>query len=204
MGVRLGVDEGSLKGSAPRSAQACAKPGAAHMGAFMSHPRTTVQYQIARLGQLPPGRVVDVTDRPGGHARILLHSLHASHRLADQLTHLHRHLIGHGLWQQRWTDDARMSRPPQGLCIAVARWEIVPARAMPSGHSCMPVEEDGSCIWLIREGHCTRALRDQMNQTLERVAGDGLWFQRWRPRQQRPTGATLGPQLTPSTAPSCR
>lgn len=165
----------------------------------MPHAHTTAQYQIARLGQLPPGRVVDVADQPGGQARILLHPLHASHRLADELTYIHHHLVGHGLWQQRWTDGARMSRPPQGLGIAVARWEIVPARAMPSGRLCMPVEEKDSCTWLLHEGHCTRALRDQMNQMLERVVGDGLWVQCWLPRQQQPPGTALGPQPAPSS-----
>ncbi|MFE9684116.1 hypothetical protein [Streptomyces sp. NPDC006285] len=94
-----------------------------------------------------------------------------------------------------------MQEPSEGLEIAVSSWEIVPASRMPRGRMVFTVEDDGSCIWLIREGQCTRELRDTMNVMLERIAGDGLWLQSWYERQERPPAPPRGPLLAPRPVP---
>ncbi|WP_328439398.1 hypothetical protein OHA71_23965 [Streptomyces sp. NBC_00444] len=87
-----------------------------------------------------------------------------------------------------------MQQPAEGLGIAESSWEIVPANEMPRSRSVFPVEEDGSCVWLIRSGSCTTALQDEMNQMLVRIAGDGLWLQAWYDeRKSRPAPVALTP-----------
>lgn len=148
-------------------------------------------YQRARGDQLPPGRLVHVDDAPGAQADIYLHPLHARRRLIAEFNALTRHQVGSGLWQQRWTHEGRIQEPTEGLKVAVSRWEILPADAMPRARVLLPVEERGSCIWLIKEGYCTRDLRDEMNAKLERIAGDALWVQYWYKRPDRAPGSSL-------------
>ncbi|MEW2567698.1 hypothetical protein [Streptomyces sp. NPDC047070] len=134
-------------------------------------------------------------------ADIFLHPLHVRERLAWDFNWLTRHQVGDGLWQQNWTHEGRMQEPAEGLNVAVSRWEIVPAIAMPSDRVVVAIEEEGSCIWLIREGYCTHALRDAMNVMLERIAGDGLWLQYWYECRWRRSAQALGPALpSPSLA----
>lgn len=94
-----------------------------------------------------------------------------------------------------------MQEPVEGLGIAVSRWEIVPARAMPGQCYVAPVEEEGSCIWLVRDGQCTHALRDAMNAILERIAGDGLWLQHWYDRGKPLPTSDATPVPTPPAVP---
>ncbi|MFG2679240.1 hypothetical protein [Streptomyces sp. NPDC048392] len=150
---------------------------------------------------MPSGRLVHVEDRPGALADIYLHTLHVREPLVWELNWITRHQVGNGLWQQRWTHPGRMQEPAKGLGVAVSRWEIVPGVTMPRGRTVMPVEEDGSCIWLIRAGYCTRSVRDEMNAMLERIAGDGLWLQRWDDRCVRPPAPDPVPVLAPPVVP---
>ncbi|MFI1723873.1 hypothetical protein [Streptomyces sp. NPDC020489] len=110
---------------------------------------------------------------------IYLHPLHVRSDLVRDLNRIVRQQVGHGLWRQRWTEDGRMQDPPQGLGIAECRWELIPSADMPKGVAIMPVEGERSCIWLVRAGSCTCAMRDEMNRILERIVGDGLWVQCW-------------------------
>jgi hypothetical protein len=89
--------------------------------------------------------------------------------------------------------------PAQGFDVAMCRWEIVPAAAMPSDRVVVPLEEAGTCLWLIREGYVTRALRDEMNRMLQRTVGDGLWVQRWDDPRPGVDGA-VRPALVPAGA----
>ncbi|WP_405930358.1 hypothetical protein [Streptomyces sp. NBC_00827] len=50
---------------------------------------------------------------------------------------------------------------------------------MPPGHIVFGVSQGGSCVWLIDDRYCTHQLRDDMNDLLLRLAGDGLWIQVW-------------------------
>lgn len=167
----------------------------------MSDQYTSAAYHPARLGRMTPGRLVHVEDRPGALAGIYFHPLHVRSWLLWDLNRLTRHHVGYGLWRQAGTREGRMQEPAQGLGIAVSRWEIVPAAAMPRRRAVMPVEEEGSCVWLIREGQCTRDLRDAMNAMLERMAGDGLWLQHWYDGRHLPPAPTRGPRHAPSAVP---
>lgn len=142
-------------------------------------------YHLAGPGQIKPGRLVYVDDREDSTSDIYLHHLHVRSDLVWELNWLTRHQVGDGLWRQRWTNPGRMQEPPEGLGIAVSRWEIVPKSDMPRGRTVFPAEQDGSCIWKIRSGCCTGEMRDEMNRMLERIAGDGLWLQSWYERGGR-------------------
>lgn len=155
-------------------------------------------YRLAGTDLIPPGRLVYVDDRDDATSDIYLHRLHARSELVRELNWLTRHQVGDGLWRQRWTTEGRMQQPAEGRGIAVSRWEIVPAAAMPQDRTAFPTEEDGACIWNIRSGKCTAQLRDEMNRMLERIAGDGLWIQSWYERIESPERqATPTPLLAP-------
>jgi hypothetical protein len=153
---------------------------------------TSAVYHIAQPGRVLPA-LVHVEDQPDATADIYFHPLHVRSALVWDFNWVTRHQIGHGLWRQRWTDDGRMLQPAEGRCIAISRWEIIPARAMPRTTTVVPVEEHGSCIWLIKEGQCTTAMRDAMNQMLERIAGDGLWLQQWFDKRKLSSAPALPP-----------
>ena len=167
------------------------------MGGRMSYkPYIEVQYQIAARDELPEGRVVDLQDRLGGQAAVLLDSDHCSDRLATAITRLSGHQVVHGIWRQRWTDDGRMNDPAQGLMVAVSRWERVPGHMLPDGRVVVCIEEEGSSVWLVDEDECTMRAQTEMNELLLRLAGDGLWVQHWIRRRPLPADSRPAPQLT--------
>lgn len=171
-------------------------------GGPMSYtPHIQVQYQLATHGELPTGRIVEIQDRPGGRASILIAPRESGIRLPSEITELSTHQIVHGTWRQRWTDDGRMRRPAQGLGLAVSRWERVPRRMLPSNRVTFGVEEDGSCIWLVDEDDCTRRLQNSMNDLLLRLAGDGLWLQCWFRRRPLAAGPDPDPLVLPPARP---
>ncbi|MDT0477428.1 hypothetical protein RM863_35430 [Streptomyces sp. DSM 41014] len=92
-----------------------------------------------------------------------------------------------------------MQEPLENLGVAVSAWEIVSPRRMPSIRSVVPIDQEGSCIWIIREGACTRELCAAMNAILQRIAGDGLWLQYWYPRNG---GTRCGVTPVPSGIPA--
>lgn len=150
-----------------------------------------VHYRIATRGVIPVGRTVDIQEEPHGQSAVVLFAPgHCRRRLAEGLTRLSCHQTAHGAWRQRWTTDGRMELPPQGHMVAVARWERVPGRMLPSGRSLAVIEEDGGAVWLVDEDECTRQAQNDMNDLLLRLAGDGLWVQYWI--QRRPLSA-VGP-----------
>lgn len=157
-------------------------------------------YRLAAVGEIPDGRAVDIQDRPGGQAEVLLHPDHTEEPLCEQFTTLAGHYVAHGVWRQRWTNDGRMARPAQGLMLAVSRWETVPSGWMPSGRLALPIEDDGSCVWLIDERYCTEELRNDMNDLLLRLAGDGLWIQMWLRRRPIPAAPAPDPLVAPPLA----
>jgi len=167
----------------------------------MSNQYASVVYHIAEPGQIPPGRLTYVEDHEGGYADIYLHRFHTRGSLCWDLNWVLRHQVGYGLWQQNWTHEGRMQEPTQGLELAVSRWELVPARAMPRDRTVFPTESHGSAIWLIRDDVCTVALRDEMNIMLDRIAGDGLWHQAWYEHQEHSGLPTAGPFLAPPAVP---
>ncbi|MDT7847256.1 hypothetical protein [Streptomyces justiciae] len=163
---------------------------------------TSTVYHIDQFGQLPSGALLRAKDRPGGIVDVYLHPLHVRSELVWDLNWLTRHQVGNGLWRPGWAETGHMNEPAEGLGIAASRWEIVPAAAMPRRRTVIPVEEEGSVVWLVREGSCTRAMRDAMNALLDRIAGDGLWLQCWYERRERPAPEGSGsPLLAPPALP---
>lgn len=160
-------------------------------------PHIEVRYRLAEQGEIPVGRTVDVRDRPGEQAEILLDPDHSGPHLPVGITLLSSHHIVHGLWRQRWTTDDRMRGPARGLRVAVSRWERIPGHRLPAGLAVYGVEEDGSCVWLVDEDECTMQLQNDMNDMLLRLAGDGLWIQVWL--KHHPAAGTPGPVLLPSS-----
>ncbi|WP_432158889.1 hypothetical protein [Streptomyces sp. bgisy153] len=156
---------------------------------------------MAEDGEIPDGRTTDIRDSPGGQAEVLLHPDHAEKRLCTEFTQVTSHLVAHGVWRQRWTNDGRMRRAPQGLMLAVSRWERVPARLMPRGHRMVTIEDEGSCVFLINEDSCTRQLQYDMNDLLLRLVGDGLWIQCWLRHRPAPLAAQLPAPPPPATVP---
>ncbi|QQM44969.1 hypothetical protein [Streptomyces liliifuscus] len=143
-------------------------------------PKIKVLYRTAEAGEIRDDRTVQIEDQPGSQSEILLHRHHTmGDALPRAFTRLSGHQIVHGSWRQRWTDDGRMTRPPQGLGLAVSRWEAVPADEMPAGQIVFGLSQGGSCVWLIDDRYCTERLVDDMNALLLRLAGDGLWIQCW-------------------------
>ncbi|HZF92098.1 hypothetical protein [Streptomyces sp.] len=168
----------------------------------MSHQYSSAVYHLDFSGRIPSGQLIHVEDHPGEVAEIYLHRLHVRSPLLWQINWLTRQQVGYGLWRQRWTEDGRMCAPAEGLGVAVSRWDIVPASEMPSDCYVFPVEDDGSCVWLIRVGYCTVELQSEMNRMLERIAGDGLWLQDWYGDVRTtaltlPAPSGLAPVLTP-------
>ncbi|MCM8548865.1 hypothetical protein [Streptomyces sp. STCH 565 A] len=155
-----------------------------------------------RARHASPGRLVHVEDYDGAWADIHFHALHVRQELVWEFNWLTSHQVGSGLWQQEWTHEGRMQVPAEGLAVAVSGWELVPSSEMPRGRRVLPIEQDGSCIWLIRQDSCTRSLCDEMNRMLERIAGDGLWLQYWYQRRpDRRPARGVAPQATPHRAP---
>lgn len=167
----------------------------------MANQTTSAVYHLGFQDRFSPGRLVHVEDHPGGWADIYLHALDVRNPLVSEFNRVTRHLVGCGLWRQRWTDDGRMQQAPRGLGIALSAWEIVPGNEMPRGYQVFPVEQDGSCIWLIRAGACTTALVDEMNAMLDRIAGDGLWLQGWYKRPGDEAWPSPVPSLSPWATP---
>ncbi|MFD9107180.1 hypothetical protein [Streptomyces bottropensis] len=163
-------------------------------------PRKRVSYRLAAAGEIPDGRAIDIEDRPG-EIEFVLHPDHAEEALCEQFARVTRHCVVHGLWRQRWTDDGRMTCPPQGLRLAVLRWERIPPDMMPAGRLIVPVEDDGWCVHLVDEDHCTRQLQNEMNDLLLRLAGDGLWIQLWFRRRPFPPESAPDPLLAPPALP---
>lgn len=152
-------------------------------------------YHLAQPGQLLQGELVHIEDSPDATANIYLNRFHIRDTLVWDFNWITRHQVGNGLWQQRWSNDGRMQDPPHDLGIAISRWELVPTADMPRGRNLFAVSSHGSCIWLIRSGQCTQAMCDVMNEKLRRIAGDGLWMQRWYEPNEHPPTPLPGPTL---------
>ncbi|MGW6910226.1 hypothetical protein [Streptomyces sp. NPDC054940] len=155
-------------------------------------------YHLDFFGRIPPGQLIHVEEGAGGVAYTYFHPLHVREPLVWQLNWIVRHMVGYGLWRQRWTHEGRMQEPTEDLGVAVSRWEFTPGTTLPRDRHVVSVEVDGHNIWLIRAGSCTTALRDAMNQMLDRIAGDGLWYQAWNEDQGIPERTvTLAPLIAP-------
>jgi hypothetical protein len=164
-------------------------------------PHIQVLYRLAADGELRDGRTVDIDDRPGGRAAVLLDRHECSGRVPREMTQVASHQTVSGGWRQRWTHDGRMRRTAEGLGLALSRLELVPGHMMPKGRVAMVTETKGSCVWLVDEDECTKRLQNDMNDLLLRAAGDGLWIQVWFGHHPRLSVPGPGRLVTPPAAP---
>ncbi|WP_159060527.1 hypothetical protein [Streptomyces acidiscabies] len=134
-----------------------------------------------------------VDDTREHHMGVYLHPDHVTDRLCWEVNAVTRHHVAHGLWQG-WTQEERILQPEDGFRQATVRWEIAPAATMLKNKTVVVLEEAGSAVWLIREGHLSRELRDEMNENLRRI-GAGLWAQYWPLRRGTRTNFDGKPTL---------
>ncbi|MFF1417441.1 hypothetical protein [Streptomyces sp. NPDC058280] len=140
-----------------------------------------VSFEVGSRVSIPRHKVCRLIEQDGELA-VHIRAGHADPQLCRDLSVFHRQLLGtEGRWAQTWDDKDpdRVNHPPQGLGLAEATWRIVPARMLPRGTSCLPLEARGWFIWVIRAGLATPRLCAEMNNHLARIVGDGLWVQRW-------------------------
>lgn len=167
----------------------------------MPNQHQSVIYTLGVPDNASPTQLIHVEEHPDALAAVYINPLEMRSPAVWDVNWLTRHQMGHSLWQQSWTADShegRVQESPQGLRVAVARWEIRPASQMPRGVHVVPVERRGHFVWHIRSGFITQALCDTVNTTFERIVGDALWVQRWHDYQER--FASSSPALP--TAPS--
>jgi hypothetical protein len=165
----------------------------------MSNQYQSVIYILGVPDRASPGQLVHVEEHPDALAAVYINPLEMRSPAVWDVNWLTRHQIGHGFWQQNWNSEShegRVQELPQGLGVAVARWEIAPAYKLPRGVYVFPVEHNGRFIWYIRAGHITQALCDAINAAFQRIVGDALWVQRWCDYQDRFTDGPDEPLLS--------
>jgi hypothetical protein len=127
----------------------------------MSGLRTIAVYHLVPPRRMPADRLMYVEDGPGSVVDVYLDSRHMRGRLVWELNWMGRH--------QDWSHH-EPTQSALGLCPAAARWELVPADAMPGGHCVVPIQQGGGRVWLLRDDQCTSALRDAVNGALGCIA----------------------------------
>ncbi|MFF2650542.1 hypothetical protein [Streptomyces sp. NPDC058045] len=50
---------------------------------------------------------------------------------------------------------------------------------LPNGQAVAPIEQEGSFMWLVVEGHMTKQCLDEMSEHLQHIVRNGLWEQNW-------------------------
>ncbi|MGW8374293.1 hypothetical protein [Streptomyces sp. ODS28] len=131
-------------------------------------------------GCWPDGVAVHSADEPG-YVVVRVRPGHITDELCRELNELHAHILGTGLWVQRWDPEAEDLASQTDPCgKACVRWERVAEDELPLGALCVPVERAGSFVWLVHRDHATEEFCAGMNDYLDRVVGRG-WVQRWQP-----------------------
>jgi len=139
-----------------------------------------IKFQIVSLSALPVGVSVSLDEVDG----LIVASIgegHATAELCADLEDMHKTVTEQGRWVQTSTvsDPHRLERPAEGLGIAHVAWERVPAETLPHGVLAAPVERNGMLVWLLHEDHASVQLCAEVSEYGRRIAGDGLWEQRW-------------------------
>ncbi|MBK5994410.1 hypothetical protein JHN53_22735 [Streptomyces sp. MBT58] len=139
-----------------------------------------IEFKIVPMRDLPPGAAVAL-DEVDGLIVARIGDTHATVQLCAELEELHRAVTQQERWVQTSTvsDPHRLERPAEGLGIAHVAWERVPAETLPHGVLAAPVERDGMLVWLLHEDHASVQLCAEVSEYGRRIAGDGLWEQRW-------------------------
>jgi hypothetical protein len=140
----------------------------------MSYEVTEVRCRFASTeGELPPGRVAAVIDRPG-RTTILVRPGHATQQLLDDMTEALLSMTRLGQWLRLSRGDKPVAADHR---VTEARWDLVPRDALPV--TTVPLEQPGKLIWLVREGEASRQLVAEMTELLTELVAEGLWLRRW-------------------------
>jgi hypothetical protein len=150
----------------------------------MSYEVTQARYRVATSDdEIPPGRVVTVIDEPGV-ATVIVRPGHATKELLVDIEERQRSMLALGQWMRL----APGTEPEPGQKrVTEALWALAPADKMPSGILCMPIEECGRHVWLIREGEASKQLVAELSELLTAMVRAGVWVQRWDEPPTRPT-----------------
>ena len=135
---------------------------------------------VGTAREVPAGRACRLIERDGS-AVVYIRRGHAAPHLRTTMNDLLRVVLEvDGRWAQAWDYDThRIEQPPKGLGLAEVEWRVAPDELLPQGVPCIPIEEQGRFVWAIRGGLVSPQLCDEMNVYFKRLAGDGLWVQRW-------------------------
>ncbi|MEV6471559.1 hypothetical protein [Streptomyces sp. NPDC051657] len=152
------------------------------MSKTISGSRAPVQiaFTIVPTDTLPPGTAVAL-DELDGLITARIGEGHITPELCAEIEDLHRTVTQ----QERWVQTSpeanphRLEQPAEGLGVAHVAWERVAAGVLPSGVLAAPVERDRMLVWLLHEQHASAQLCAEMSEYGRRIAGDGLWEQRW-------------------------
>jgi hypothetical protein len=117
-----------------------------------------------------PGKLIEVTDSPG-RLIVMLAEGHFTERLRDQMNDWHDRIFGTGVLVQEYGDHSdRTGRP------LTARFQRVPADALPARRLCWPILAESECVWLVSETEMSEELRVQFNELLDQHLSDGHWI----------------------------
>ncbi|MFE1731628.1 hypothetical protein ACFW6X_15915 [Streptomyces bacillaris] len=139
-----------------------------------------IQFRVVPHDELPDGTAVALSEVDGLIVAWIGEG-HATLELCTQLEDLHRTVTAQERWVQTSpaSDPHRLERPAEGLGIAHVAWERVSAEVLPDGVLAVPVERDRILVWLLHEEHASEQLCAEVSEYGRRIAGDGLWEQRW-------------------------
>ncbi|MEU2800356.1 hypothetical protein [Streptomyces sp. NPDC007117] len=139
-----------------------------------------IAFELVSEVTLPPGVAVAL-EEVDGLITARIGESHMTPELRAEIEELHRTVTQQERWVQTSpeSDPHRLERPAEGLGVAHVAWERVAAGVLPRGVLAAPVERDRMLVWLLHEDHASAQLCGEMSEHGRRIAGDGLWEQRW-------------------------
>ncbi|MEU6614437.1 MULTISPECIES: hypothetical protein [unclassified Streptomyces] len=139
-----------------------------------------IAFELVSASTLPPGKAVAL-DEVDGLITARIGEGHMTPELRAEIEDLHRTVTQQERWVQTSPelDPHRLEQPAEGLGIAHVAWERVAAGVLPRDVLAAPVERDRMLVWLLHEDHASAQLCAEVSEYGRRIAGDGLWEQRW-------------------------
>lgn len=138
----------------------------------------TARFEIVPAALLPAGQIALPLEVRGQMVWAVAEG-EMTPQARDEINAVLRHLLGSGLWRQRW--DGRVEHAPDGPSRAWFR--IVSPDVMPDGRATVPLEKAGAMMWAIREGAVSPEACREINDLLAHILGSGLWDQAWAGRR---------------------
>ena len=139
-----------------------------------------IVFRVVPASQVPPGKTCSLTESEG-LITVSIGAGHATRALCEELTRMHQVLTDQGRWVQTSPAESpdRIEQAAEGQGWARVAWLRVPASALPGGVLTASAEKKGMLVLFIHEEHASAQLCTHMMAYAERIAGDGLWRQRW-------------------------